>query len=121
MRARNLLSSQGVYGGIHDSDIFFNGPSAGAHGADDAAIVEHGDATTKNHNFALVTLLDAIERPAGLRHIREQRCGLVKDAGSKRLVDGQIDAANQSSVLSYESEKVSARIHDGHVVSDAKA
>src|SRR5262245_13127308 len=79
------------------------------------AIALQRNSAGENHDLAVIGSVNSEELPAGLG-VRRQILGCyIKGAGSERLVDRNIDAADPGAIHAHVSDKVSAAIGYGDV------
>jgi len=77
----------------------FNGAGTCSDRTDDGSVQNDGNSAAEDDDLSRVAFLNAEERPSRLRESREVRGRFIEDFGCGRLVDGEVDAADQRAVL----------------------
>ena len=101
-------------------DVLFNGAGACSDRTDDGSVQDDGYSAAEDDDLSRVAFLNAEERPSGLRKSREVRGRFIEDSGCDRLVDGEVDAADERAVLAQECHQVTAGIDHGDAVGNAQ-
>src|SRR6478672_3519499 len=84
----------------------------------DLAFELERNATSKDHDAAMIGRMDTEELIAALRVFAERLRLNVERPGSKCLVDGDIDAANPGTLHTFKGNQVCTCIHDSNVHRD---
>ena len=84
---------------LGNRNILFNGAGACSDRTHDDSVQNDGDSAAEDDDLSRVTFLNAEERLSRLRESREVRGPFVEDSGRGRLVDGEVDAADERAVL----------------------
>src|SRR5262249_20188087 len=79
--------------------VLFNGAGTCSDRTDDGSVQNDGDSAAEDDDLSRVALLNAEERLSRLRESREVRGPFIEESGCDRLVDGEIDAADERAVL----------------------
>src|SRR5262249_8730185 len=80
---------------LGNRNILFNGAGACSDRTHDGSVQNDGHSAAENDDLSRVALLDAEERLSRLRESRELRGPFIEDSGCGRLVDGEVDAADE--------------------------
>src|SRR5262249_10273364 len=106
---------------IGNFDILLNRAGAGADRAHDIAARHDRDTAAEYNDLARIAFLNTKKWPAGLCERRELGRGLVEESRSHRLVDREINAADESAILTYERHQMPPGVDNGDVVCYAEA
>src|SRR5262245_4118992 len=88
---------------LGNRNVPFNGAGTCSDRTHDGSVQNDGYSAAENDDLSCVGLLNAEERLSRLRESREIRGPFVEDSGCGRLVDGEVDAADERAVLAQEA------------------
>src|SRR5271165_5937783 len=74
-----------------------------------------GNAARENHDSSVIGGVDSEELPAGLAMGSQVLGGDVEGPGRKRLVDGNVDAADPGVVHAHVRDQIAASVSDRNV------
>src|SRR5262247_1574564 len=76
-------------------NVLFNGAGTCSDRTDDGSVQSDGYAAAEDDDLSRVAFVNPEERFSRLRESREVRGRFIKDSGCGRLVDGEVDAADE--------------------------
>src|SRR5262245_5114829 len=97
-----MPDDQGSDSRLCNRNVLFNCAGTCSDRTDDGSVQNDGYSTAEDNDLSRVAFLNAEERPSRLRESREVRGRFIEDSGCGRLVDGEVDAANERAVLTQE-------------------
>src|SRR5215471_18206970 len=90
--------------GLCNRNVLFNRAGACSDCTDDSSVQNDRYSTAEDDDLSRVAFLNAEERLSRLRQGREVRGRFIEDSCCGRLVDGEVDAADERAVLAYEGD-----------------
>src|SRR5215831_6429881 len=84
---------------LGNRNVLFNGAGTCSDRTDDGSVQNDGYSAAEDDDLSRVAFLNAEERLSRLRECREVRGRFIEDSGCGRLVDGEVDAADERAVL----------------------
>ena len=85
-----------------DRNVLLNTAGTCSDRTDDGSVQNDGYSAAEDDDLSRIALLNAEKRLSRLRESREVRGRFIEDSGCGRLVDGEVDAADERAVLAYE-------------------
>src|SRR5262245_22863591 len=82
--------------------VLFNSAGTCSDRTDDGSVQNDGHSAAEDDDLSRVTFLNTKEWLSRLREPREVRGRFIEDSCCGRLVDGEVDAADERAVLAYE-------------------
>src|SRR5262245_47549109 len=106
---------------LYDFDVLLDGPGAGSNCSNNVSAGPDRNSAAENDDLTGIALLDPVEWLPWLREPCHIRGRLVEEPRCYRLVDGEVDAADEPAILANEGHQVAPSIDHRDVVSDSEA
>src|SRR5215813_6781582 len=81
--------------GLCNRNVLFNRAGTCSNRTDDGSVQHDGYSAAEDDDLSRIAFLNAEERLSPLRESREVRGRFIEDSGCGRLVDGEVDAADE--------------------------